>query len=329
MIYNNERLSADEKAGALSRAVLSNNTSREGFAASANTETEMSKKRFGDRRDGKLLRDLDSMHIITPLILPNRADNEAFISETIDLSAAEAYLEKRNADSPDYKYNIFQLIITAMLRAVTLRPKLNRFIVNGNMYERNELTAAFVVKKQFSDASGEALAFIHAKPEDTFDSIHDEIKRIVTECRNEKKRDASTESMDIVSKIPRPIMKVFVRFVRLLDKYGWVPRSFVDTDPQYSSVMLSNLGSIKLHAGYHHLTNWGTNSLFVVVGEKKKRPFHDENGNTEMRMSIDLGLTVDERIADGYYFSKSVRLVRHLLENPELLEQPLSEEVDI
>ena len=47
-----------------------------------------------------------------------------------------------------------------------------------------------------------------------------------------------------------------------------------------------------------------------------------------MRMSIDLGLTVDERIADGYYFSRSVRLMRHLLENPELLEQPLSEEVD-
>ena len=47
-----------------------------------------------------------------------------------------------------------------------------------------------------------------------------------------------------------------------------------------------------------------------------------------MRMSIDLGLTVDERIADGYYFSRSVRLMRHLLENPELLEQPLSKEVD-
>ena len=37
---------------------------------------------------------------------------------------------------------------------------------------------------------------------------------------------------------------------------------------------------------------------------------------------------VDERIADGYYYSKTVRLLRKLLENPELLEQPLNEKVD-
>lgn len=288
----------------------------------------MSAKRFGDRKDGRLLRDLDSMHIIVPHILPNRADNEAFISEQLDLSAAEEYLARRNEGNEGYKYNIFQLIVTAMLRTVMLRPKMNRFIVNNNIYERNELTAAFVVKKQFSDASGEALAFIHAHPDDTLDTVHSEIERIVTECRDVKKNDASTESMNIISKIPRPVMRILLSFMRFLDRHGWVPKGLIASDPQYSTVMLSNLGSIKLHAGYHHLTNWGTNSFFVVIGEKKKRPFYDDEGNVEMRMSIDLGLTVDERIADGYYFSRSVRLMRHLLENPELLEQPLSKEVD-
>jgi len=47
-----------------------------------------------------------------------------------------------------------------------------------------------------------------------------------------------------------------------------------------------------------------------------------------MKESIDIGLTIDERIADGYYYSKTVRLLRKLLENPELLELPLDEEVD-
>ena len=86
-------------------------------------------------------------------------------------------------------------------------------------------------------------------------------------------------------------------------------------------MVLTNLGSIQLHSGYHHLTNWGTNSLFVIVGEKKRRPFFNEDGSFELRPSVDLGLTVDERIADGYYFAKTVRLIRHLLEHPELLEQ--------
>lgn len=44
------------------------------------------KRRFGDRRDGKLLRNIDGMHLIMPMIYPNRCDNEAFISERIDLT---------------------------------------------------------------------------------------------------------------------------------------------------------------------------------------------------------------------------------------------------
>lgn len=47
-----------------------------------------------------------------------------------------------------------------------------------------------------------------------------------------------------------------------------------------------------------------------------------------MRESIDLGLTIDERLADGYYYSKTIRLLKYLLENPELLEQPLNRKVD-
>ena len=107
-----------------------------------------------------------------------------------------------------------------------------------------------------------------------------------------------------------------------------MPRSVVATDPYQSSAVLSNLGSIKLHAGYHHLTNWGTTSVMCLIGEQKPRPFYDEAGNMEMRESVDLGLTIDERIADGYYYAKTVRLIRTLLENPELLETPLSQMVE-
>jgi len=102
----------------------------------------------------------------------------------------------------------------------------------------------------------------------------------------------------------------------------------IATDPYYCSVVLTNLGSLKIDAGYHHMTNWGTNSVFCAIGLMKKRPFYDDEGNVDMRLSVDLGLTIDERIADGYYYAKSIRLLKKLLENPELLELPLSEEVD-
>lgn len=282
-------------------------------------------RRFGDRKDGTLLRDLDSMHYIMPLMYPNRCDNEAFMHLRVDLTKAEEYLAKKNVEGIPYKYNLFQLVVTAVLKTITLRPLLNRFIANGNMYQRNELTAAFTVKKIFSDKGGEALARINARDTDTLDTIHEEIYRQVSFCRSDNK-DASTASMDIIQKIPgKHLIGAAARF---LDRHGWMPREIIATDPYYCSAVLTNLGSLKLDAGYHHMTNWGTNSFFCAIGLMKKRPFFDEEGNVTMRMSVDLGLTIDERIADGYYYAKSLRLLKALLENPELLEKPLSEPVE-
>ena len=288
----------------------------------------MSKKRkFGDRWDGELLRNIDSMHFIMPFIFPNRCDNEAFVSERIDLTKLDAYLEKKNSDNPEYKYNLFQAIVTAILKTVSLRPKMNRFIKNNNLYQRNSVSASFIVKKQFTDSSEEGLAFIHSKPEYTIDDVHSEIYRQVTDCRKGENKDKTSEVMDLLVKIPRFISKAIVRLLCFLERHGKIPSSFVEADPYYSSVILTNLGSIKLHSGYHHLTNWGTTSVFVIVGERKNRPFFDENGNVTMRDSVDLGFTVDERIADGYYFSKTIKMFKDILENPELLDKPLSEEI--
>lgn len=286
------------------------------------------KRKFGDRKDGKLIRDLDSLHFVTGIIYPNRCDNEAFISETIDLTNINKYLESKNYEGVEYKYNLFQIIVTALLKMITLRPKMNRFIVNGNFYQRNEVSASFVVKKLFADNGAEALAFIHSKESDTLDSVHDEIYRQVSFCKKVDTVDSSTDSMDILNKLPRFLSKAIMRQAMGLDKHGLVPQSLIETDPYYSSCVISNLGSIKLKSGYHHLTNWGTCSMIVLIGEMKDRPFYNSDGTFEMRPSVDIGITIDERLADGYYYSKSVRLLRKLLENPELLEKPLSEKIE-
>ena len=206
------------------------------------------KKRPGDRRDGVLLRDIDSLHFITPILYPNRCDNEAFISECIDLTKAAKYLDRRNEAQSEYRYNLFQIIVTAVLKTVTLRPKMNRFIANCNTYQRNEVSASFVVKKQFSDSGSEALAFIHSKPTDNIDTVHDAIFEQVSSARSGKV-DGSTQSMDAFNRLPRFLSKAIVKFICFLDRHGWVPPSLIETDPYYSSVVLTNLGSIKLHSG--------------------------------------------------------------------------------
>ena len=288
----------------------------------------MAEKRLGDRRDATLLRNTDAMHFIMGIIYPHRADNEAYIAERVNLEPIKAYLAGKNVEGIPFKYTFFHVILTALVKTVTLRPKLNRFYANENYYQRNKVTAGFVIKKEFSDGSEEAVALLEAKPDATIDTIHQEIYQRVHATRNEQKKNTTDNSMDLLNRLPRFLSKAVIRFIRWLDRHGWCPDVLIGDDPNYSSVFLSNLGSIKLRSGYHHLTNWGTCSLFCVIGEKKWTPLYDTHGLVEMRETVDLGLTVDERIADGYYYSKSIRLFKYLLEHPALLEQPINTEVE-
>ena len=286
------------------------------------------KRRFGDRRDGKLLRDIDGMHLIMPMIYPNRCDNEAFISERIDLTNIDRYIAEYNAKDPEFKLTLFHVIVASVMKLLVLRPKLNRFIVNKNLYQRNNYSASFIVKKQFSDSSEEGMAFIYANEDSTLDSLHDELYKQIKREKSTSSANSTADTLDFFTTIPRFLVKIIIWLLCRLDRHGIVPQDIIAADPYYASVIFSNLGSIKLKSGYHHLTNWGTTSIFVVVGEMKKRVFLREDGTEEYRNSVDLGLTIDERLADGYYYSKSVRILKHILEHPECLEQPFSTPVE-
>lgn len=79
--------------------------------------------------------------------------------------------------------------------------------------------------------------------------------------------------MNLFNSMPRFLGKFIVWILTRLDIHGWIPQSIIETDPYYCTVVLSNLGSIKLRSGYHHLTNWGTCSIFCIIGENLSVPF--------------------------------------------------------
>ena len=283
----------------------------------------MAKRKWGDRRDGTLLRDIDAMHYVMPLMYPNRCDNEAFMTMRINLEKTEEYLRKRAQEHPGEKMAIFQVVIAATLKTIWLRPHMNRFIANKNMYQRNEVTAAFTVKKTFSDEGDETLARVVAEEGDTLETLNRKILEQIEFCKTST--DASTDAINIIKKLPgKQLIGLIARF---LDRHGWMPKSVIATDPYQCSVVLSNLGSIGLNVGYHHLMNWGTTSIFIVIGKKKKTPHYDAEGNRTMRKELCISATIDERISDGFYYARTLKLMKKLVENPELLELPIEQEV--
>ena len=290
------------------------------------------RKIMKNRRDGILVNETDPMQALMPYLHPNRTDNEAVMNEKIDLTAICSYLEKKNADSPDYKYTFFHVICAAIAKTISLRPRMNRFYAGYKLYDRKDISLSFVVKRQFEDDSDEVLAIVKVDKESSvspIEQIYEKTKKIVYSARKEYKTDGATDKMAILTKMPRWLLKIVMRTLSLLDYYDKYPKSFMEVDPYYTTVFISNLGSIKMHASYHHLANWGTNSIFVVIGEKKLTPFYNPDGSYQLREALNLGITVDERIADGYYFSKSIRILRKLLENPELLDSSINTEVDV
>ncbi len=286
------------------------------------------KKRFGDRRDATLITKADPMHLFMPYVYVNEADNEAFIQEQIDITNLLRYVAKKNGENPEYKYTPFHVIVAAIVKMIHLRPVLNRFYKGYRYYQRDEVSVAFTVKNVFSDTGSESLLFMKYDENATLDSIHNDIKERLMRVRDRGEIDNSMDQMGSLVKLPRWLLRIVGFFIRRLDFYGRLPDSLIKEDPNHATAFISNLGSINLKAGYHHLTNFGTNSLFVVIGRYHKAPVFSDDGSYEMRDMVDVGITLDERIGDGYYFSKSLKLLKHLLDNPELLERPAGEEVD-
>ena len=295
------------------------------------SETKSCKKHWRDRYDGYYLKGLDSMHVMMPYIMGPRTKNEAVMGEVIDLTEVDKYLEKKNAANPEFKYTWFHVITAITAKTFLLRPKMNYFISGGRYYERKQIVVAFNVKRQFADEAEEAMAKFVLDPEGgaPIEQVHDYVQGFVNKVRKEDKVVGITNAMDALKILPRFAWRLLSWTLRKLEYYGHYPKSLAKDDPCYSSAYITNLGSIKLHADYHHLFDWGTISFFMVISEKKLRPFWKEDGTYDLRNTIKLGLTVDERIADGYYFAQTIKIMRHLFAHPELLDLDAATPVEL
>lgn len=288
----------------------------------------MSKERsWGDRKDGKKLKNIDGMHYILADFKPDRCDADVYINQTFDVTNLIKFVEEKKLANPDIHITYFHAFSMAIAKLLYNKPMMNRFVANRTYYQRDKVKLSFVAKVKFDDHSSELLCVLDVKPNDTFIDISKNIAKRVDKIRNNKKTDTNN-AVDIVGKLPKFIRVPVVGLVKWLDKHGWLPSAFVNDNIYYSSVILSNLGSIKCGSIYHNLTNFGTNSIIATIGEIHKKEIINANGKKEIRDVCDFGINVDERIADGVYFAKSLNLLQYIFNNPELLDDKASEKVN-
>ena len=284
-------------------------------------------KKWGDRHDAYRIRDIDGMHFYMAYLMPKRCEAEVYINEKIDVTELMKYIKEKNA-SGERKVTPFHCVIAAVARTIKMRPLLNRYISGKRYYMRHKISMGFTVKKKFIDHAEETLMIYHPKDEENLCAITDRIAPKVREVKKETKGIKVDDLLNIVKKFPKPIMSMFMAFLNFADSHGLMPKAFSSVDTNYCTVLLSNLGSIKCDAVYHHLNNFGTNGIVITIGEIHKELMLSENGETEVRDIMNIGVTLDERIADGFYFARSLKLIKHLFKNPYLLDKTLGEEIE-
>lgn len=277
----------------------------------------MSKKRIR-------VKNLDAVHKIMPYLMANRCEAEVYYVEEIDVTNLLKYIEKNNVGLEKHeRTTLFHAIITGVAKTIYNRPLLNRYISGKRFYDRKDISLSFVAKNKLEDHSEERLIILDAKNNMKLKDISEKILKVVSKTRKDNSNDMN-DFLGVVTSAPRWLLSFVMWLFRKLDFYGLVPSFVSDGDPNYTTVLLSNLGSVKANCCYHHLNNYGTNSIVITVGV-----IQDKEVNGEVRKYVNLGLTLDERIADGIYFAKSVKLLKHILENPELLEESIDTKYDL
>lgn len=269
------------------------------------------------RFDGEQIKGLEPYHTILPYIMPKKTEAEVSYVQTFDITDLLEYTKKYNEEN-NANIKLFHCICYAIARTIYHRPKLNIFIAGKRFYQRNNISLSFVCKQKFEDEAYETLMWMKIDENNTVAEISKYILGDTKKARKEGSNDLD-DVMGLVGKLPRFVLELFFFILRRLEYHGMYPKSLAKGDPNYSTVLLSNLGSIKANNCYHHLSNFGTNSIMGTIGT-----MYEEDGRTK----VDMQITLDERIADGFYFAKSIRLAKYLLENPSKMFEAIKDPVD-
>ena len=283
------------------------------------------KKRWQDRRDAKRIKMPAMMRLMT--YISDRQNSDVYINRKVDVTELVKYMKEKKKENSDLTY--FHAFSIAIAKVIYNRPKLNRYIINHKCYERNDVILTFTAKVDFSDNAKEVMSLIKVDEQDNIFTISDKIKEKVNSFRNKKEQNSSDDSLDALDKLPGWLLKTIVAPVaKFMDRHDLLPNSLNNDLIYNSTVILSNLGSIKCGAIYHHLTNFGTNSIIVTIGDIHKEQLVMPNGKVEIRYVVEFGINLDERIADGVYFSKAVNLLDYILRNPKTLEGDANERIE-
>lgn len=273
------------------------------------------------RADGKRLKNTDPMYTIVPHIMSERNDSLNAITIDIPLEPITNYLKEQRENGNNFSH--MDVIIAAYVRTVAEFPMLNRFVMNKKIYARTELPVGMVVLKEGGDITEETMSKMYFDVKDTIFDIHNTIEEFVNENRKHEQSNSTDKIIKSLLSIPG-LLRVGVNIFKFMDKHNLLPGSIIDASPFHTSMVISNLASIRTNHIYHHCYNFGNTGMVVTMGNSREVPKR-KGDEIEFVKCMPLGIVMDERLCSGAILSAVFRRFKRYTTNPKLLETPPSE----
>ncbi|MBE7091406.1 MAG: 2-oxo acid dehydrogenase subunit E2 [Clostridiales bacterium] len=277
---------------------------------------------FGKRKDGELVRGLDPISKATPYFMPRRYDALNMMEESFPTEGLDAYIKQQSKEH-GVTFTYMHVMLAAIVRLYALRPLMNRFVVNCKLYQRNDITISITVKKELSDTGEECLIKLHFKGTESIYEVKEIVDKALKENLKKQEGNGTEFGAKLLGAMPGFMFKFALGIVKLLDRWELLPKWLIEASPFHTGIYFTNLKSIKNDAVFHHIYDFGTCGMFVSMGKEKMAPVVVDNSRVEVVKMVNLGVTMDERVCDGFYFAKSLRIFKKIMQDPSVLNNPL------
>lgn len=285
------------------------------------------KRRFGDRKEGRLIRTLPAYNKFIPYIMPTRNDACNMYEESFEVTGVDRRLRAMRVGGCK-GIGMLHFIIAAYVRCVSMLPAINRFSVGRRIYSRNNIEVVMTVKRTIALGAEETSIKVYFEPTDTIYDVYRKMNEKIEEIKTSDDNNNTEDVAEALCRLPRFLLRFALMVLRVMDYFGWLPQSLLDASPFHGSLIITDLGSLRIGPIYHHIYNFGTLPVFIAFGAKRHAYELDRHGQMVDNKYVDMKAVMDERITDGHYYSQFLQAMRYIFQHPELVETPPTKVVE-
>ena len=270
------------------------------------------------RSDGKRIKYEDILVKMTPHFMKTRNDAVNQIMHPVRVEDMDAWIREKS-EKEGIVFNYMHVVMATIVRLLATRQRLNRFVVRGAVYQRNCISISLTVKRSLRDEGAESTIKVPFTGEETIYEVKEKIDKAIKESIDEDNKTQKT--IKKLAVLPNWLLRFAIGTIKWLDNRNMLPKALINASPFHTSVYVTYLKSIRCDAVLHHIYNFGTTGIFVAIGKEKFAPVADFE-ELKVGKIMNLGITMDERFCDGFYFAKSLRIWNDMFHNLSELEKP-------